>query len=238
MPEELYKHQESGFRIEDGVTDVFQGMENRAVPLYSEIQRMVAELAGDHALENTVVYDLGCSGGNSMIGMNTTVDPGIRFIGVDESEEMLEQCKSRLLELGFSRDYELRRVDLNKGISISDASVVLMVLTLQFVRPINREKLLHNIFDGLIPGGVLLLVEEILAEEDDFNRDFLKYYYNFKRRNNFSDAEITRKRAALENVLVPYRLSENIMLLKETGFSRIEVFFKWYNFAGLIAVKG
>jgi tRNA (cmo5U34)-methyltransferase len=112
-----------------------------------------------------------------------------------------------------------------------------MSLTLQFVRPINREKLLRSIYEGLNSGGVLILVEEILAEEDRFNREFLNYYYNYKRRNNFSEQEISQKRAALENVLVPYKLSENITLLKETGFSHCELFFKWYNFAGLIATK-
>jgi len=110
-------------------------------------------------------------------------------------------------------------------------------LTLQFVRPIYREQVLKNIYDGLNPGGVLILVEKILAEESNFNRDFINYYYNYKRRNQYSEMEISQKREALENVLVPYKLSENITLLRDKGFNHCEVFFKWYNFAGIIAVK-
>jgi tRNA (cmo5U34)-methyltransferase len=49
--------------------------------------------------------------------------------------------------------------------------------------------------------------------------------------------EISQKREALENVLVPYKLSEDNLLLRESGFAHVEIFFKWYNFAGLIAVK-
>ncbi len=49
--------------------------------------------------------------------------------------------------------------------------------------------------------------------------------------------EISQKREALENVLVPYKLSENITLLRDKGFAHCEVFFKWFNFAGLVAVK-
>ena len=225
-----------GVFSEEAMT-IFESMMNRSVPIYAEIQRMMAELAADHAVEGSDIYDLGCSSGNSMIGLNMTVDPSIKFIGIDESQDELEKCKSKLMELGFSRDYELRCFDLNKGVSISNASVVVMSLALQFVRPINREKLLRNIYEGLNPGGVLILVEEILAEEERFNRQFLNYYYNYKRRNNFSEQEISQKRASLENVLVPYKLSENITLLKETGFSHCELFFKWYNFAGLIATK-
>jgi tRNA (cmo5U34)-methyltransferase len=115
--------------------------------------------------------------------------------------------------------------------------VVILCLTLQFVRPIAREKLLRSIHEQLQPGGVLIVIEKILAEETDFNRDFIKYYYDFKRRNDYSEMEISQKREALENILIPYKLSENITLLKEVGFRTVEVFFKWYNFSGFIAKK-
>lgn len=227
----------SDFKFGENVARVFDDMVNRSVPYYGEIQRMMAELAADHAREGSDVYDLGCSTGTTMIGMDTMVKQDIRFIGIDDSQEMLDKCKSKLMELGFSRPYELRCADLGQGVHIENASVVVLCLTLQFVRPIYRERLLQNIYDGLNSGGVLILVEKILAEESNFNRDFINYYYNYKRRNHYSEMEISQKREALENVLVPYKLSENITLLRDKGFSHCEVFFKWYNFAGLIATK-
>jgi tRNA (cmo5U34)-methyltransferase len=227
----------SDFKFGANVAKVFDDMVNRSVPYYGEIQRMMAELAADHSREGADVYDLGCSTGTTMIGMDTMVNQKIRFIGLDDSQEMLDKCKSKLMELGFSRDYELRCVDLNKGVKITNASVVVLCLTLQFVRPIHRERLLKNIYDGLNSGGVLILVEKILAEDSLFNRDFIEYYYNYKRRNNYSEMEISQKREALENVLVPYKLTENITLLRDQGFAHCEVFFKWYNFAGLVATK-
>lgn len=229
--------QASDFKFGANVANVFDDMVNRSVPYYGEIQRMMAELAADHAKEGSDVYDLGCSTGTTMIGMDTLVNPKVRFVGIDDSQEMLDKCKLKLSEIGFSRDYELRCADLSQGVKINNASVVVLCLTLQFVRPIYREQLLKNIYDGLNPGGVLILVEKILAEESDFNRDFIKYYYNYKRRNNYSELEISQKREALENVLIPYKLSEDIAILRDRGFINCEVFFKWYNFAGIIAVK-
>ncbi|MEO5562937.1 MAG: carboxy-S-adenosyl-L-methionine synthase CmoA [Chitinophagaceae bacterium] len=227
----------SDFKFGANVANVFDDMVNRSVPFYGEMQRMMAELAADHAKDGTDVYDLGCSTGTTLIGMDTMVDQNIRFVGVDDSQEMLDKCKLKLLEIGFSRDYELRCADLSQSLKIENASVVVLCLTLQFVRPIYREQLLKNIFDGLNSGGVLILVEKILAEENDFNRDFIKYYYNYKRRNNYSEMEISQKREALENVLIPYKLSEDITLLRDRGFVSCEVFLKWYNFAGIIAIK-
>jgi tRNA (cmo5U34)-methyltransferase len=150
---------------------------------------------------------------------------------------MLDKCKSKLIEIGFTRNYDLRCADLNQGVAVDNASVVVLCLTLQFVRPIYRERLVRDIYNGLRPGGALILIEKILAEESRFNRDFIRYYYNYKRRNQYSELEISQKREALENVLIPYKLSENISLLRDQGFAHCEVFFKWYNFAGLVAVK-
>ena len=225
------------FKFGSTVASVFDDMVSRSVPYYGEMQRMMAELAADYAKPGTDVYDLGCATGTTMIGMNTTVAEDIRFIGIDDSPEMLDKCRVKLQEAGLTRPYDLRMADLNGDVDISNASVVALCLTLQFVRPIYREKLLKSVFDGLQSGGVLILVEKILAEDSVFNREFIKHYYNYKRRNNYSDMEISQKREALENILIPYKLSENITLLRDIGFEQCEVFFKWYNFSGLIARK-
>lgn len=225
------------FKFGDAVVNVFDDMVNRSVPFYGEMQRMIAELAANYVQPGTNVYDLGCSTGTTMIGMNTMIDDSIAFIGVDDSPEMLEKCKQKLQEANFTRKVEYVCEDLNKSVTIKNASVAVLCLTLQFVRPVFRKKLLAQVAEGLVPGGVLILVEKILAEDSAFNRDFIKYYYDYKRRNHYSEMEISQKREMLENVLVPYKLSENVHMLEECGFGHGEVVFKWYNFSTLIAIK-
>lgn len=225
------------FTFNSKVAGVFDDMVNRSVPFYEEIQRMVAELAADHVQENTKVYDLGCSTGTTMAYLDRLVSANIPFVGIDDSADMLGKCRQKLESLAVTRPFELQVADLNQPLFLDDTSVVVLCLTLQFVRPINRERLLRNICKGLTPGGIVIIVEKILAEDVGFNRDFIRYYYDMKRRHHYSDMEIAQKREALENVLVPYKLSENITLLYNAGFSTCEVFFKWYNFCGFIAKK-
>jgi tRNA (cmo5U34)-methyltransferase len=212
-------------------------MVNRSVPYYEEMQRMISELAADHAVKGTSIYDLGCSTGTTMIHMDQLVDESIPFVGIDDSKDMLDKCRNKFLQLDIKRPYELVVADLNKEVQINNASVVVLCLTLQFVRPIARERLVKQIFNGLNNDGALIVVEKILAEDSRFNRDFIKYYYDMKRRHHYSEMEISQKREALENVLIPYKLSENITLLRDAGFEHCETFFKWYNFAGFIAKK-
>ena len=161
----------------------------------------------------------------------------MRFVGVDFSKEMLDQAREKIAQRGMQREYQLVCADLNDEIEISNASVVIMNLTLQFIRPIRRDRIMKNIAKGMIPGGCLLVVEKVLSRDSKVNRSFIKYYYDFKQRNGYSQMEIAQKREALENVLIPYRLEDNYELFLNSGFSFCDVFFKWYNFCGIIAVK-
>lgn len=229
--------QATDFKFGTEVVTVFDDMVSRSVPFYGEIQRMVAEIGKDFAADGTNLYDLGCSTGASLILLDKTVNDSVKFIGLDDSEEMLAKCDKKLQENGIKREYELNYADLNQGIEISNASVVNLCLTLQFLRPLNRERLVQQIYDGMNTNGCLILTEKVLGEDSLFNRHFIKYYYDMKRRHNYSDMEIAQKREALENVLIPYKLEENKELLRNCGFKLIDVFFKWYNFCGIIAVK-
>ncbi|GJQ22549.1 carboxy-S-adenosyl-L-methionine synthase CmoA [Candidatus Brocadia sapporoensis] len=225
------------FNFGKKVVSVFDDMLDRSVPFYQEIQRMLVEMASEFAVEGTNIYDLGCSTGTTLLNLGQNIPGKVKFIGIDYSEDMLARCKQKLAEHPFSREHELTRADLNQGVHIENASVVVMVLTLQFIRPLNRDTLIGSILRGLNENGCLILVEKVLGEDSLFNRLFIKYYYDFKRRNGYSELEIAQKREALENVLIPYKLLENRELLIKEGFRYCDVFFKWYNFCGMIAVK-
>jgi tRNA (cmo5U34)-methyltransferase len=237
--DELFRKVQSiaDFSFGENVASVFDDMLDRSVPFYQEIQRMIAEMAADFAVAGTNIYDLGCSTGNTLLNLDTSVAKGVRFIGIDYSEEMLARCRQKLMERGLQHAHELICADLNQGISIQNASVVVMVLTLQFVRPLYRDTLVKAILGGLNENGCLVLVEKVLGEDSVFNRLFIKYYYDLKKRHGYSRMEIAKKREALENVLVPYKLVENREMLLRAGFRYCDVFFKWYNFCGIIALK-
>ena len=227
------------FDFGEATASVFDDMLDRSVPFYAEIQRMAAELAADYAQDGSSIWDLGCSTATSFLAIDRALaaDMNVRFVGLDSSPEMLARARAKLTDAGFARPFDLRVADLDEDLAIDDASVVLLVLTLQFVRPLHREGLVRSVYDGLRPGGCLLLVEKVLGENSTFNRLFIEHYHEFKRRRGYSDLEIAQKREALENVLVPYRLEENRQLLHKVGFREVDVFFKWYNFCAMVAMK-
>lgn len=223
------------FAFDATTAAVFEDMLERSVPFYAEIQRQIGELTADFATDGSVIVDLGCSLGTTIQGLDS-IAQDVSFLGIDASEAMLARADAALAP-SMRHRYELRRADLNDSLHIVNASVVIMSLTLQFVRPLYRQRVLAEVYEGLNPNGCLLLIEKVGVEESLLNRLYIEHYYDFKRRNGYSRLEIARKREALENVLIPYRMTENEEMLRNVGFRAVDAFFKWYNFAGLIALK-
>jgi tRNA (cmo5U34)-methyltransferase len=225
------------FRFNAKVASVFDDMVSRSVPFYEEMQRMTCELANDFAKSDTNLYDIGCSTATTMLALDEFIDPSVKFIGIDNSPDMLAKAEQKVKSNGTARKIEFVTADLHQGLELNNASVITMLLTLQFVRPLYRERIMKTIYEGLNENGALIIIEKLTSEDTVFNRLFIEHYYDFKRGNGYSETEISQKREALENVLIPYRVEENIELLKWAGFRRTELFFRWYNFCGIIAVK-
>jgi tRNA (cmo5U34)-methyltransferase len=227
----------SDFAFDATTVRVFDDMVSRSVPFYGEIQRMTCELAAEFAAPGSTVYDFGCSTGTTLLALDSWVDPSVRFVGIDNSPEMVARARERLSSSQVARPREVRLADVHEPFAVEDASVTTMLFTLQFVRPLHRERVIRTIAEGTRPNGALILAEKVIESETLFNRVFIDKYYDMKRRHGYSDMEIARKREALENVLIPYRVEENRDLLLRCGFTKFQEFFRWYNFAGMIAVK-
>ena len=228
------------FDFGEKTVEVFDDMLDRSIPMYWELQRMLGEIAQEFAEDNSNVYDLGCSTGITLDTLRQAIAKSgkqVHLIGLDYSEPMLRRAKDRFASLPECEQPELVNGDLNQGCAIRNASVVVLNLTLQFVRPLYRDRLIRAIAEGMNESGCLILIEKVIGNDTLLNRLFIKFYYDMKRRNGYSDTEIAKKREALENVLIPYRSEENAELLKRNGFAEVDTFFRWYNFAGMVAVK-
>jgi tRNA (cmo5U34)-methyltransferase len=230
----------SDFEFNAEVADVFDDMLVRSVPFYLEQQNMVRKIVKKFWVPGTAVYDLGCSTATTLLGLCEELPASARLIGYDNSLPMLEQAKQKIAQKHLQERIEVRHGDINGQLSdipLEDASIVTMCWTLQFIRPLRRDDLIRWIYGKLADEGILIVTEKILTNSGHMNRFFIEYYYEFKRRQGYSETEILRKREALENVLIPYRLEENLELFHHNGFEIVETFFQWFNFAGFLCVK-
>ncbi|MEA1967295.1 MAG: carboxy-S-adenosyl-L-methionine synthase CmoA [Thermodesulfobacteriota bacterium] len=227
----------SPFEFNKEVASVFDDMLIRSVPLYHESIKQQSRLCCDFFQKNTEIYDLGCSNGNLgiMICKNFKEKP-FSMTGVDTSSPMIEKYRTRL-----KKEKSGNRVclvcDFAEKIEISNASVVIVNLTMQFINLDKRDELVNSIYHGLASGGVLLLTEKIAHGSEFLSELQLRYYKNFKKENGYSELEISQKRDALEKVLIPETIEMHTKRLERAGFKNMDVWLKWFNFASIIAVK-
>ncbi len=238
MKDELFARETpcEKFEFNAEVAQVFDDMLERSIPLYKECRDLAIQFCLRYAQPQSRIYDLGCSAGSFLEHLTNRLEPSFsaEIIGVDNSLPMLERAQKRLQ----GRSVELEEADLaDERLELKSASVVVLNYTLQFVSPSKRLALVRKIHSGLLEQGRLILIEKIKGEDAESDEVFVEFYHDFKRKMGYSSLEISRKRDALEDVLISWTLTENIDLLQKAGFSRIEIFFKWNNFVGLIALK-
>jgi tRNA (cmo5U34)-methyltransferase len=228
------------FTFDTKVAAVFDDMVGRSVPYYAEVQRMLADLTLQFLpAQDGRICDLGCSTGTTidLILSNPSCPPSAHAWGIDNAPAMLDQAREKLGTHLRAHRVTLVTADLDADLQLPSVNVVLMNWTLQFVRPIHREALLRRIHACLRPGGALLLAEKVLVEDSLLNRMYIEQYYRYKAKQGYTAEEIQRKRESLENVLVPYRVDENVELLKRCGFDAVDTCFRWFNWAAFVAVR-
>ncbi len=224
------------FQFDDAVARVFPDMIRRSVPGYTTIIPMLGVITSRFAQPDTNLYDLGCSLGASTLAMRHGAQhASCRVIAVDNSPAMIERCQHHIALDDNAVQVQLRCEDLLDS-EIENASVVTLNFTLQFVPPDQRSSLLRRIHEGMVDGGALILSEKISFEDDDEQSWQSLLHHDFKRANGYSDLEISQKRSALEQVLVPETLTAHRQRLLDAGFTRVILWYQCFNFVSLVAL--
>lgn len=222
------------------VTRVFDNMLVRSIPDYPRMRELTFNLGARFVRDGTNVCDLGCSRGEALkpfIERFGNADPAVTFSALEVSEPMLEAARHNI---GGSANVSVVRHDLRGPLPATytaNSSLILSVLTLQFVPIEYRQRIVREVFHALVPGGAFLLVEKVLGEDSRIDDVLVSTYYGEKNKNGYSEEDIMKKRLALEGVLVPLTARWNEEMLRASGFETVDVFWRSLNFAGWIAVK-
>ena len=227
----------SNFKFDAAVAAVFPDMIRRSVPGYNAIISAIGLLAGRFAQPNSQCYDLGCSLGAASLAMRHHISvPGCRIVAVDNSEAMVEDFKKILATDPSAVNIEVLCADI-RDVAIEKASVVVLNFTLQFLPVEDRAGFLEKIYRGLLPGGILILSEKLKFDDERQQELQTDMHHAFKKAQGYSDLEISQKRTALENVLIQETFNQHQQRLMKAGFSSAEVWFQYFNFASMIALK-
>ena len=230
------------FRFDTTVAAVFPDMLQRSIPGYAASIEAIGSLAARFVHPGTRCYDLGCSLGAATLAMRQAIQakavPNCRILAIDNAPAMVERCREIVAadaaETGPAVEVILGDI---RDAAIRNASMATLNYTLQFVEPPDRDKLIRRIHDGLNAGGVLVLSEKVVDPDPEIEQLLVDLHHEHKRRNRYSALEIARKRAALENVLLPETVAAHRTRLETAGFSRVGVWLRYFNFVSIVAIR-
>ncbi|MBY5980982.1 carboxy-S-adenosyl-L-methionine synthase CmoA [Ferrimonas balearica] len=225
------------FRFDDKVASVFPDMISRSIPGYGQILHTLGEMADKVVQPGTRVYDLGCSLGAATSSIRRALaDRDVAMVAVDNSEAMVKRARDHLDAFVSPIPVDLVCADI-RDIEIENASMVVLNFTLQFLAPDDRDALLAKIYQGMVPGGLLVVSEKLVFSQPAIHQLLDDLHLDFKRANGYSELEISQKRNALENVMRPDTVEQHKARFQAAGFSQSDLWFQCYNFASMVAIK-
>lgn len=226
---------EGSWKFDESVAEVFTDMLSRSIPGYDNMRELMFRIARNFVQPYSNVLDIGCSTGLSSKQLVECEEAEkCDFTLIDVSEPMLDRCR-KLYE--NDRRVDVLHWDIREGCPVQRCSVVISCLTLQFVPIEYRQNIVSNIYDSMLRGGALLLVEKVIGSSSVIDDVLVKEYYNIKKDNAYTEAQISDKRKALAGNLVPLTAEWNESMLRNAGFSKVDTFWRYLNFCGMIAVK-
>ncbi len=241
--DKIYKNKSGDrpFRFNDEVAKVFPDMLRRSIPGYEASIEAIGALAARYVQQDTNCYDLGCSLGAATLAMRQGIrQSGCRIVAVDTAPAMVKRCRDIVAEddrrFAPTTAVEVVQADI-RDVDIANASMVVLNYTLQFLDMKDRDAMVQRICDGMNDGGLLVLSEKVVDEDPEMEALLVDLHHEHKRRNQYSSMEISRKRAALENVLVPETVASHRDRLKKAGFGNTAVWLRNFNFVSIIAIK-
>ncbi len=222
------------FEFDEAVASVFDDMLSRSVPFYDEVRKLVIALILTEQTEGKKVLDLGSSTAKFLLDLHAKMQVRMQLKGIDNSQAMLDRAEQKCQAFGAEIALELADMLMY---TYDHEDFIVANYTLQFIRPMQRMALVKKIYEGLNEGGMFIFSEKVIFKDKKLDKDLIDIYYDYKKEQGYSEYEIAQKREALENVLIPFTIEENIQMCKDAGFKNIDTIFQWSNFVTFVSKK-
>lgn len=225
--------------FDEEVAECFEDMLQRSIPQYEIMRKSTFELASSFLEDKRKfsLLDIGCSDGLGLVDYLRRFGAHGHYLGIDCSEAMLNKAKERFSDYCEANICNFMNIDLRQKFPIGSYDVIQSILSIMFIPIQYRQSIIQSIYDNLNFGGCFLFVEKVLGNSAKIDNLLVEKYYDIKRQNGYSEEQILRKKLSLEGVQVPVTSNWNVDLLQQAGFRHIDVYWRYMNFVGYIAIK-
>ncbi|GAB3164808.1 carboxy-S-adenosyl-L-methionine synthase CmoA [Telluribacter humicola] len=202
-----------------------------SVPAYKDIQRAVRGIVSYFLdQQGSVVYDLGCSTGETLRRLAERFGADHHYVGFDISQNLLPARSEPPIT------YHCQDITQPGIFMTGRVNVIISLFTLQFLSIEARPKVLKAAYDALKPNGALIVTEKVYLPMGLFQEIFTFSHYDMKAEH-FTHDQILEKQFVLRQIMKPLSEAENLQMFYAAGFTKVETFYQNLNFKGWLCVK-
>ncbi|EJN02644.1 class I SAM-dependent methyltransferase [Phyllobacterium sp. YR531] len=222
----------SSFSDPDAVSKYVARTE-RIVPGLRHLHQMTGLLLAERAPVDARILVLGAGGGMELKVL-AEMHPDWRFSGVDPSAEMLHLATVNLGALASRAEFHEGYID-SAPEGPFDAAACL--LTLHFLPEQERLQTLREVWRRLKPGAPFVVAHHSFPNKDRELDRWLARYAAFGAMSGVPDAQSENSIKAMKERLPVLSPEQDEALLREAGFSNIELFYAALTFKGWVGYK-
>lgn len=186
------------------------------IPRYDELQKVFFNLLHFRREEEIKVLDLGVGTGENAETLLRRF-PNVGLVGIDVSRKMLQRAREKLVD--FAQRAELIRSDFRALPLTCMFSFVYSVLAVHHLSAEDKRILLKSVWSMLKPGGCFVLIDVVTGSTEELTNRYVSLTFPFDPEDS------------------PSSLREHLQWLEEAGFERVDVPWKYYKLAVMIAFK-
>ena len=212
-------------------SDLERGMAKRIVG-YEELTKKVSDIINEYVPDPHIWLDTGCGTGG-LIRMNIDRFPKTQFVLADPSSDNIAAAKQ--LMNGEQRClYVTNPTDrLNFGDSTLDA-ITAMFCHHYYSDIEDKKRAISNCFRMLKKGGIFITAEHARHDDQDSaDAEWISFMTGAGLPEEFAKEMVARR----DKEYYPLTASAYVELLKECGFSKIDVFWSTCSDMGIVARK-
>ncbi len=230
--ENRFKAEEAG-RYDDVI--------KKRVPLYNEIQTLMVSLLPFSRKEYLRVLDLGCGTGGTSVALLKEF-PLARVTGIDSSSDMLAVAAAKVKQTTWRIDFlcrDMTEVGAYSNTPLQGPAVrgeeefdaIISAFSLHYLNEDEKKALLSKCRDALKPGGMLIDAEAVMSPSATVYQLYMEKWKDFQRSNGFSEDEIGAQMLKFVRDVKPLTVERQVCLMNEAGFTDVECYFKYLNWA-------
>ena len=200
----------------------------KLIPLYNEMIDSMVSVIPFESSDKFKLLDLGCGTGNISKKIKERF-PNSMISCIDIAENMIQMAK---IKLENYNDIEFFTGDFSEVDFEEKFDVVVSSLALHHIKTDHDKKNFYNkIYNVLKRGGVFLNSDYVLGSNHNLNRIYRKKWIDFMLLN-LSEKEVKEKWLLKEmEEDFPASLINHLKWLDETGYTSVDVVWKYYGHA-------